>query len=192
MTRMRAPKKGAVRVPAISRAHIRTLAVMHRWWRRARRPSRRLLILGLALTMLYGFWPYATLWRLNRALVLGDEATLEQLVDLDAIRDELARRLNKERVSAIDGLSDDFIEWLESGIRHHGVYALERIVTLDWVREQLTTRRLPKDGSPPIPAGGFFESPRNFRARIGQRNAAPVILRLHLDRQGWRVSTLYY
>lgn len=165
---------------------------MHRWWQRARRPARRLLLLGLALVILYGLWPYATLWRLNRALVQGDETTLERLVDLDAMRDELARRLNKERVSAIDGLSDDFIEWLESGIRHHGVHALERSVTLDWVRTQLTASVLPSEGFSPSLAVGFFESPRHFRARIGQRNAAPVILRLHLDRRGWRISTLYY
>ncbi|WP_157174490.1 DUF2939 domain-containing protein [Thiocystis violascens] len=179
-------------MPTITRARHRTWVAMHRWWRRARRPARRLLLLGLALVMLYGLWPYATLWSLNRALAQDDETTLERLVDLDAIRDELARRLNKERPSAIDGLSDDFIEWLESGIRYHGVHALERIVTLDWVRAQLTARALPGEDFPPLLVTGFFESPRNFRARIGHRNAEPVILRLHLDRRGWRVSTLYY
>ncbi|WP_201097871.1 DUF2939 domain-containing protein [Thiocystis minor] len=189
---MRAREKAVLLMPALARSRHRIWVLIRHWWRLARRSVRRLSILGLALVILYGLWPYATLWRLNRALAQGDETTLEQLVDLDAIREELARRLNKERVSAIDGLSDNFIEWLELGIRHHGIHALEHSVTLDWVREQLTSRRLPKDGSPPIPAVGFFENPRYFRVRIGQRNAQPVILRLHLDRQGWRVSTLYY
>jgi hypothetical protein len=189
---MRAHEKAVFLVPAIARARHQVLVAFHRWWRRARRPARRLLLLGLALVILYGLWPYTTLWSLHRALVQGDAATLERLVDLDAIRDELARRLNKERASAIDGLSDDFIGWLESGVRQHGVQALERGVTLDWVRAQLTASTLPGEGFASLLADGFFESPRDFRARIGPRNAEPVILRLHLDRRGWRVSTLYY
>ncbi len=165
---------------------------MRHWPRRARLPGKRFLISCLIVAILYGLWPYATLWTLNHALIQGDQATLEFLVDLDAIRDEIARRLNKENVSAIDGISDRFIEWLEAGLWRHGANVLDTLVTLDWVREQLLARSSPGKGFLSQLSYGFFEGPRDFRARIGQPNADPVIVRLHLGGRGWRVSTFYY
>jgi hypothetical protein len=179
-------------MPLNPRASHQARIIMLRWWWRTRLLGRRLLILLLVLTILYGLWPYATLWSLNHALIQGDQVTLAMLVDLGAIRNEIARRLNKETVSAIDGISDDFIDWLESGIQSHGVNAVETLVTLDWVREQLTARAPPGKGFLFVLSYGFFEGPRDFRVVIGSATARPVVMRLHLGATGWRVATLYY
>ena len=153
-----------------------------------RLPVKRLLASLLVLLLLYGLSPYVTLWTLNRALIRDNQAALAVLVDLDAIRDELARRLNKNQESAIDALSDPFIQWLEAGIREHGAQALDTLVTLDWVRAQWPAR----PGYPPVLSRGFFVGPRDFRLQIGAPDAPPVMARLHLGARGWRLNMLYY
>lgn len=177
---------------ALSLTHRREWIAMCSWWQRPRLPGKRLLLAALALVALYGLWPYGMLWSLNRALIQNDRETLALLVDLDAIRDELTRRLNKEQVSAIETLSDEFIAWLATGIRQHGVTALEARVTLDWVCEQLTARSATGHGLPPMLSYGCFEGPFRFRVRLGQRHANPLAMRLRLSATGWRVATLYY
>ncbi len=164
---------------------------IRRCWRHRHWPDRRLLLALLILAIVYGLSPYVMLWSLNRALVEHDQARLALLVDLDTVREELGHRLNKEEPSAIDHFSDAFIEWLEVGIREHGVNALNQTVTLNWVSAQLTARTAGDSFWFALP-DGFFESPRYFRLRIGhQPMADPLVLRLRLGIHGWRVVTLY-
>ncbi len=161
---------------------------------RSRPLLRRVLIPLLALALVYAAWPYVAVWRLNRALTEGDQSALAALVDLRAIRNEITRKINKdrERDSSIDGISDDFIDWLEHGIRRDGTDTLERLVTLDWVRASLLSKSTPTEGFLPVLSRAFFDGPGGFSLRIGAADAAPVFVRLRLGSRGWRVSALYY
>ncbi len=176
--------------PSVARRQTR--AIPSRWWRFSLVLGRRLLIPLLVLLLLYGAWPYTTLWRMNRALLRGDQSAIEALVDLTAVRDELARRLNKDQESAIGALSDPFIEWLESGIRRSGTEALDHLVTLEWVQERLLAKSNPGHGFLPAVSHAFFEGPRDFRVRIGQADRGPLVTRLHLSTRGWRITMFYY
>lgn len=157
-----------------------------------RLPVKRLLASLIVLLLLYGLSPFVTLWSLNRALIRNDQAALATLVDLDAIRDEIARRLNKDQDSAIDALSDPFIRWLETGIRQHGAGALDTLVTLDWVHVQMRPQLALGQDLRSMLSRGFFVGPRDFRLHLSAPDAPPVMARLHLGTRGWRLNMLYY
>jgi hypothetical protein len=166
-------------------------------WRRTRiRRVRRRRALPLVVLVLLGVayfcWPYFTLWRLDRALVRNDRETLGELVDLDAVRGELARKLNKEAKSALGPPSDAFIAWLEQGIRRNGTAALDRRVDLDWVRERLLSRAPLDQGMGPSLTRAFFDDPLHFSVRLGHLGRSPVLLRLTFDGLRWRVTSVYY
>jgi hypothetical protein len=163
--------------------------------RRRIRAAKRLGLLAVtALLLAYASWPYATLWRLDAAARSTDLRGLATLVDIHAVRGELKRKLNKERTSSIDRLSDPFIRWLEDGIQTLGSEAVDRLVTLEWVRERL------RSPAPPATDGGFigrvtrarFDGPTSFRLTIGAQDALPVQMRMRLRGTGWQVSTVYY
>ena len=175
------------------------LSARNRWldawgqrWHRVRRPLGLGLAATLALLLLYGVSPYATLWRLNQAVTRDDASALARLVDLDAVRAEIRQRLDKDHVSAIGPVSDAFVEWMDAGIRRHGADAPEALVTLDWVRDQLESVR--SLGSWPWPGqvSGFFAGWRAFETRIERPRGSPLRLGLRLGRAGWRVAVLYH
>ncbi|MBK1716579.1 DUF2939 domain-containing protein [Thiocystis violacea] len=156
------------------------------------RPAARALpILGLVL-LLHGIWPYAALWSLDRALARRDQATLAALVDLEAVRDEIARRLNKDRVSVIEGVSDPFIAWLETGIRQHGDEALQSLVTLEWVGDQFGAVAPSRLGLLASISEVFFEGFGDVRVRVDRPSADPLNLRLQFRRLGWRLTMVSY
>ena len=156
-------------------------------WRRA----RLVLLPTLAVLLLYLAWPYFTLWQLDQALVCGDAAALVRLVDLAAVRDEIKRKLNKDSASAIGDLSDPFIRWLEAGIQAAGSGAVDQLVTLDWIREQLLANVAGK-GLLPRLSFAFFDAPDGFRLTVDGSGGNPVHARLTLGNAAWRVSALYY
>ncbi|WP_186342803.1 DUF2939 domain-containing protein [Allochromatium palmeri] len=161
-------------------------------WRLARRVLTRAAMVLLIMTLLYGVWPYSTLWRLEHAVAQNDRVTLAGLVDLDAVREEIARRLNKDQVSLIEAVSDAFIEWLESGIRQHGVEALQILVTLDWISEQFARIPTHSLGLWASISEIFFEAPNDVRIRIDRTPLAPpLILRLQLDGLTWHVTMIH-
>lgn len=163
-----------------------------RWWQLRRRSVLRLLVMTLAATLVYGAWPYATLWSLNQALVRQDRAAMAELVDLTAIRREIIRRLDKDRTSTIGRLSDDFIRTLESEIRRHGTNAVDVMVTLDWVKDHLASKSRDGRGFLPELAYGCFDGPTAFEAHLGRSGDDQVDLRLHLDGARWRLVMLAY
>ena len=161
-------------------------------WPRALPAVRRSLLLLLILLIGHAAWPYATLWRLHRAVARDDAATLAALVDLPALRATLACRLNKDCASPIDDLSDAFIDWLDAGIRRHGVLVLDDLVTLDWVRERLPRHAGLADGLLPRLSQARFRGPCVVQVRLGDPvETAPVTLHLRLGWNGWRVTALY-
>jgi hypothetical protein len=160
---------------------------------RAGRARRwRLASLALLLALGYLVWPYIDLWRLDRALVRNDRETLAALVDLGAVRGEIAAKLNKERKSALGPPSDAFIDWLEQGIRRNGTAALERQVDLDWVRERLLSRSPPGQGMRPALTRAFFDDPVRFSVRLSAPGHSPLRLGLTFRGLGWRVTELYF
>lgn len=154
-------------------------------------PVRRILIPALVL-LAYLAWPYVTLWRLDRALARDDHDVLATLVDLDAVRDEIRRKLNKEAASAIGPVSNDFIGWLEQGIRRDGTAAIEQQVSLAWLRERLLSHSPPGGGLAGALSRAFFDDPVHFSLRIGAPSESPVYVRLSLRGSGWRVTALSF
>lgn len=154
----------------------------------------RLLSSTVLLVLAVGYLcsPYLTLWRLDRALVRNDLKTLDSLVDLAAVRGELARKLNKDEKSPLGPPSDAFIEWLEQGIRRDGIAALDRQVDLEWVRERLLAQAPPAQGMGSVLTRAFFDDPLHFSVRVGNRDLSPVLLRLAFHWLGWRVTAIYF
>lgn len=155
---------------------------------------RRLLWLALALTLVVGYalWPFATLWRINQAVVAGDPHTLTQLLDLDAVREELGRRLNKERTSAIEGMSDAFIDWIDDAIRRSGVDALRQHVTLHWVEAELASRAAADGSILGAVRHAWFRGPVDFRIVLARPGQPRLHLRLSFGIRGWRITMVHY
>ena len=161
---------------------------------RRRVGRRRPWWLLLPVLALLGFlaWPYTSLWRLSAAASHPDPGVLAPMVDLDAIRGEIRRKLNKTTSSAIGKVSDPFIQWLERGILQLGTGALEQLVTLAWVQERLGANSPPGQGFLGEVGYAFFDSAGGFAVRIGGPGQAPVHLRLGLQGFDWKLVALYY
>ena len=162
--------------------------------RRHRRTLGWVLLALAALLLAYLVWPYTSLWRLDRAVRADDAEALAALIDLDAVRGEIKKKLNKDASSRIGPISDRFIGWLQTGIQSLGSAAIDRLVTLEWVREQLLIHS-PGGGADGFLAEvtyAFFDADGRFRVRIGPPDDGPV--RLSLERQGlnWRLAALSY
>lgn len=155
------------------------------------RPLGCYLIPTLVL-LAYLAWPYVTLWRLDRALTQGDTRDLAALVDLDAVRDEIRRKLNKESSSTLDAVSDVFIDWLEQAIRRNGTGALDQQVDLDWVRSRLLSHSAPGTGLLGALSSAYFDHPLHLALRIGAPEASPVYARLTFNGVGWRLTALRF
>lgn len=165
-------------------------------------PLRRSRLKRLSLAMflaalVYLFWPYVALWGLSRAVDDPDPAVLADHIDLEAVRDEIRRKLNKDSHSAIGTLSDPFIQWLEQGIRQLGTGALDELVTQEWVRERLTVGSAPDQGLLSRVSYAFFDAPACFAVSLGAPGRGglgqpQVHLRMHLEGFRWAVSAVYY
>lgn len=161
--------------------------------RRGRQRSLVPILLPLLIVLLLWFaWPYVALWRLDRALIRRDDAALSQLVDLDSIRLELRRGLDKDAHGGLGPRSGRYADWLARTLRRGGPEALDRAVTLDWVREQLLFESPPGAGLGPALTWAFFRGPLGFVVRLGKPDEDPVLFRMHFTGTGWRVSAVAY
>ncbi|MEA1052235.1 DUF2939 domain-containing protein [Lamprobacter modestohalophilus] len=163
----------------------------------------RWALLALLITScLYLVSPYITLWRLNFITVNGPTSALSSVVDIDAVHEQIQRRLNKERDSAIGEVSDAFIDWIQEAIRRNGAETLTHTVTLDWLRQLLLTHDVDGVGFRPAIRSAFYSSPIHFKVQIGDQMPSPdstdvplptpVHLRLGRTWFGWRVIAAYY
>ena len=155
-----------------------------------RRPWRLLLPVLAVLGFLA--WPDVSLWRLSVAVTDPDSSALAPLVDLEAVRGEIRRKLNKTASSSIGKVSDPFIQWLDRGLQRLGSGALDQLVTLAWVRERLGANSPPRQGFLGQVSYAFFDSPGGFAVRIGGPGQAPVHLRLGLEGYKWMLVAVYY
>lgn len=162
--------------------------------RRTPRTWSLTLITLCILLFLYALWPYVTLWRIDQALSSDDPGDFADLVDLESVRMEITRRLNKEAGSVIGELSDSFIRWLEAGISVMGNQAVEHLVTLDWVRDRLAGKGGDEQGAGFLSrvTYAFFDAPDRFVVRVASTGKDPVWVTLSLKGLSWRISALYY
>jgi len=152
-------------------------------------PASAVIILLLA----FFAWPYLVLWRINQAALQADPTALSTLVDLPAVRRSIIGKLNKDTDSAIGPLSDAFIRWLEAGIAADGNRAVERLVTLQWVRDRLLSGAGDhRQGFLGEVSYAFFDAPDGFRVRIEPACGTPTQMRLRLRDLRWRVTAVYY
>jgi len=150
------------------------------------------LLATAVLLALYLAWPYVSLWCLDQAVRNNDTAALAEHVDLDAVRGEIKKKLNKDADSAIGDMSDPFIRWLQRGIQTMGGDALDQLVILPWVRARLRDHGNGEEGFLGQVSYAFFDAPDGFVVRIGPAANTPVHLRLTLRGTQWRVSAVYY
>lgn len=187
-------------MPVSSQAPLRPALPNRRPWLPAR--TRGVAVGVLIIASLYLVSPWISLWRLDRTSVNGPTSALDSLVDLDAVREQILRRLDKDRPSTIGEVSDAFIDWVQTTIRREGPQALPQHITLSWVRERLLAHAEGQRGFWPAISHAFYDSPTSFRVRIGQPGAhtkgtpttpaPPVQLRLERGWLDWRVTAISY
>ncbi|MEA3278505.1 MAG: DUF2939 domain-containing protein [Pseudomonadota bacterium] len=144
----------------------------------------------------FGVWPYYQIFRLDDALGKDDMATLQQLVDVDAIR-----RNYKERVE--DGLGiqpqaqdpGSALAWLQQNLQRLGDAALEQTITPEWVRDTLREAAAgATDRQPPYFMAGVtfacFESYDSFIIRLGELGRNATHVRMRLEDKAWRVTDI--
>jgi hypothetical protein len=162
---------------------------------RSRSGALGVLLVGVGLALLlFVAWPYAALWRIDRAVRGADVATFAELVDLASVRAEIRRTLNKEARSNSGEMSDSFIHWLEEGIGVAGSEVVERLVTVPWVQARLLDHSggNASEGFLGQITYAFFSAPNGFLVRIGPAAGTPVRLQLKLTGLRWRVVALSY
>lgn len=151
------------------------------------------IVITLLIISAYLVWPYLQLLRLQCAAMQNNQPVLASLVDLTAVRESIKRRLNKDLPESNSKPSDVFINWIQDGIHRIGNQAIDQLVTLDWVQQQLASKTAP--GILPCSFNNigyaFFTKPNNFLVRIGKRENNPVYLRFKLTINGWRVTMIY-
>ena len=154
---------------------------------------KTLIAVLLLLACAYVAWPYYHVWRLDQAVIMNDRQALAAQVDLAAVREQIKRRLNKEVDSSVGEVSNAFVDWLQDGIRRMGDKAVDELVTLDWVREQLLSKNRPGDTPGFIDRidYAFFDRIDGFIVRIGPLDEDPVHVRLSRQGPVWRVNAVY-
>jgi hypothetical protein len=160
--------------------------------------ARNVLILAV---LLYALWPYVAVFRLSGALAKPEGPTATQalapLVDLAAVQAHYKGRFG----NTVDAWlpsgndSDQVIGLLAKGLQDLGDNALDKTITLDWVRTSL--REAMQRAAPESPnsflAGvdfAFFESWNRFVIRLGELGANPTHLVLTLEGFRWRVTDI--
>ncbi|MCP4407912.1 MAG: DUF2939 domain-containing protein [Gammaproteobacteria bacterium] len=150
-------------------------------------------VLFLVLLIYIG-WPYANLFRLDRALMTNDQEGLSSLIDLDAVRKKRRQDIEREvdRAMGSGGMVPDIVQ---EGARLMGGSVVDSMVTMEWVREKLRWQKNTRpDAYPSIISDttyAFFESPTKFLVRVGDLGLEPVHLRMVFEEWKWRITEIY-
>jgi len=138
-------------------------------------------------------WPYYHVFRLDSALGRGDMQTLEQLVDVPAIRRNYKERLvdNPNLRPNAQG-ADGTLARLQQNL---GDAALEQTITLEWARDTLLEVTADAtDKRPPYFMAAvtfaFFESYDRFLIRLGELGKNATHVRMRLRDWTWRVTDI--
>ena len=157
---------------------------------------RYLGYLLLFALIVFGIWPYYSVFRLDDALGKPDASSLQDLVDLPAIQANYKKRL----AGGLDVLpkaadAGDVMGWLQQNLQRLGDSALSQAITLQWVRDTLQQAAAQATNQKPayLIAGitfAFFESYDTFLVRIGELGQGATHVRLKLEGQAWRVTDI--
>ena len=146
------------------------------------------IIWGLLLvSIVYGGWPYAYAYRIDKALTESDRAVLNRLVDLDAIRSEIKRNIERDMDTALGADSDGVLGWLKSKVSEIGERAIDESIDLAWVSRVLTANGSFRQQT----THAFFESWNEFVIRLGELDQEPVHVRMTLTSGNWRITAIY-
>ena len=125
----------------------------------------------------------------------NDRTALNELVDLDALKEQHKTSLEKRVDHTFGGDPKRVPEFLRQGARWIDDATANAVVDVDWVREQLRWRRpTPPDAYPSIITDttfAFFEAPTRFLIRVGDLGEQPVHVRMALQDWHWRVTEIY-
>ena len=152
--------------------------------------------LTLFALIAFGAWPYYEVFRLDEALGKDDLGTLEELIDVSAIRHNY-----KDRLESGLGIQPDprdagsALAWLQQNLRRSGDTALEQVITLEWARDTLReSAARATDKRPPYFMAAvtfaFFESYDSFIVRLGELGRGATHVRMELRDKAWRVTDI--
>lgn len=153
----------------------------------------------LGYLTLFGFvafvvWPYYHVYRLDDALGKDDLRTLEQLVDVQAIRGNYKKRL-EGGLGLQPQDAGSALAWMQQNLQRLGDAALEQTITLDWTRDTLkeaaarATERKPPYFMAAV-SFAFFESYDSFIVRLGELGRNATHVRMRLEGKTWRVTDI--
>jgi hypothetical protein len=148
----------------------------------------------LFAVLLFGIWPYYTVFRLDDALGLEDTTKLAALTDLGAIRSNYRARIDAGADALLPaGDPDSAMGWIRQNIERLGDAALEQAITVPWVRD--TLRDAASRATNQSPAYllsaidfAFFESFDRFVIRIGELGRGATHVRLGLQGTEWKIT----
>jgi len=151
-----------------------------------------------AALLAFAAWPYYHVFRIDDALGKDDLDALGQLVDLEAIRREITRRLDAGlQATTGEPAQGSVLGWLQQNLRQAGENAVEQSITIEWVRDRLKGAVSRASDKPkPYFIGAttfaFFESYDSFIIRLGElgKNASHVRMKLEGDYR-WRITGIY-
>ena len=132
-------------------------------------------------------WPYAYAYRIDKALSESDRGTLNRLVDIEAIRLEIKRSIDREMDTALGADSEGILGWLKSKVSEFGERAIEENIDLSWVSRTLTANGAFRQQT----THAFFESWDEFVIRLGELGQDPIHVRMTLARGNWRITAIY-
>ncbi|MCH9669832.1 MAG: DUF2939 domain-containing protein [Gammaproteobacteria bacterium] len=158
-------------------------------------PVRYVVIIVVFTLLALLAWPYVYLYRLDRAVTDNDLPTMESLVDIEAVRDEMKRKVDKGLSSTIGGNPGSVMGWIQEGVKQLGERAVDMAVDVQWVRSTLLARHSTEgtDATSFLShtTYAFFESYDRFLVRVGELGESPVHMRMTLGSGGWRVTGIY-
>ncbi|MCU7890283.1 MAG: DUF2939 domain-containing protein [Candidatus Thiodiazotropha sp. (ex Ustalcina ferruginea)] len=147
----------------------------------------------ILIAIAFLIWPYTIVYRLDQALQQNDQQALTELIDVEAVREQIKRKLNKNVKSSIGDVSNGFIDWLQNGIQRLGGDAVEQMVDISWVVTQLRVHnRNPEQGGfLDRMTYAFYDGPDRLLLRIGDWDNKPVHAHLSLQGTHWRITAVY-
>lgn len=147
----------------------------------------RLLLL---LLLIYGAIPYYALYRMDHALVVNDHQVMQRYIDLEQIQQHYKERLRIEQGRQGDVLSRMF----RSTANSMSELTVNQVVTMDWVRYQLSGAESQQVGQSLFPRldHAFFEGIDTFVVRVGKLGHDPLHLKMTREGVVWRLSAIYH
>ncbi len=149
----------------------------------------------LVFIVVFIFWPYYHLYRIDDALGRTEPTALGPLVDLDAIRANTKQRLEWALGLKNVASGNNPMGWLQNGLQRAGEVALEETINLEWVQTQLRDAAATATDKRPayfLAAVDFamFESWNSFLVRLGKLGYNDTQIRLHLEGMTWKITDI--